>query len=388
MDAEITNIFGQKEIKQFPPQSQKHKKVENRDSVLQRILSSPDVLEDDIERLGQGEDYDSLLEVLLRDQTKGWHVIPILLIDGEERLQTHLKKHHHIVWATDNYKARGDGYFETQEIEANKITHRKNRIVRPRAVKSKAEQQRRIKQKAEVFTPSWVCNYQNNLVDEAWFGRKDVFNHENDDHTWTPRTEPIVFSTVKGKTWLDYVTERRIEICCGEAPYLVSRYDATTGQLIPLKDRIGLLDRKLRVVGENAQTLEKWREYAYKALRSVYAFEYQGDNLLIARENIFVSFIEYYYDFCRKIGAHTEISTVSLHHVAYIISWNIFQMDGISYLIPYSDQDIQTEQSSIDFDNTRLLKPRPEGIYAKTARWTGDGRQKYLVPFEFRKLIP
>ena len=27
-----------------------------------------------------------------------------------------------------------------------------------------------IRGKAEVFTPSWVCNCQNNLVDDAWFG--------------------------------------------------------------------------------------------------------------------------------------------------------------------------------------------------------------------------
>lgn len=26
--------------------------------------------------------------------------------------------------------------------------------------------------KAEVFTPSWVCNAQNNLVDNQWFGKK------------------------------------------------------------------------------------------------------------------------------------------------------------------------------------------------------------------------
>ena len=29
-----------------------------------------------------------------------------------------------------------------------------------------------------MFTPSWVCNAQNNLIDDAWFGRKGVFNEE------------------------------------------------------------------------------------------------------------------------------------------------------------------------------------------------------------------
>ena len=103
---------------------------------------------------------------------------------------------------------------------------------------------------AEVFTPSWVCNAQNNLVDEAWFGRKDVFNVEDTaNHTWKANTDKIEYP--KGKTWKDYVRATRMEMTCGEAPYLVSRYDATTGESIPLQERIGLLDRKLRVISEN-----------------------------------------------------------------------------------------------------------------------------------------
>ena len=56
------------------------------------------------------------------------------------------------------------------------ITGPNSMIIRPRVAKETNEQLRRTRDKAEVFTPSWVCNEQNNLVDEAWFGRKDVFN--------------------------------------------------------------------------------------------------------------------------------------------------------------------------------------------------------------------
>lgn len=72
----------------------------------------------------------------------------------------------------------------------------------------------------------------------------------NDDNTWTVNEEKIIFD---GKqTWKKYVDSRRLEITCGEAPYLVSRYDTTTGELIvPPINRIGFLDRKLRVVNEN-----------------------------------------------------------------------------------------------------------------------------------------
>ena len=58
--------------------------------------------------------------------------------------------------------------------------------------------------------------------------------------------------------WQKYVDARVLEITCGEAPFLVSRYDVETGEVIPVPDRIGLLDRKLRTVNENAQTEENW----------------------------------------------------------------------------------------------------------------------------------
>ena len=80
-----------------------------------------------------------------------------------------------ILWATDNYAKHGEAYAFSKEIKAEQITSRHGSIIKPRVGKSKAEQQQRIRQKAEVFTPTWVCNMQNNLVDEAWFGRKDVF---------------------------------------------------------------------------------------------------------------------------------------------------------------------------------------------------------------------
>lgn len=110
-------------------------------------------------------------------------------------------------------------------------------------------------------------------ADEQWFGRKDVFNYVNDDNTWTVNEEKIIFD---GKqTWKKYVDSRRLEITCGEAPYLVSRYDTTTGELIvPPINRIGFLDRKLRVVNENTITEEEWLKWAERAIQSYYGYEY------------------------------------------------------------------------------------------------------------------
>ena len=186
---------------------------------------------------------------------------------------------------------------------------------------------------AEVFTPSWLCNKQNNLVDNAWFGRDGVFNIEVDNpdgsHSWIINTNPVVFP--EGKTWRDYVNENRLEITCGEAPYLVSRYDTVTGEPIPVNHRIGLLDRKLRVVGENTETTSDWLNAAKAAYMSTYGYEWQGDNLILAREALLCTFVEYYR---AKFGKEPIIEF--LLDIADIISWNIWQMDGLKGVIPNS----------------------------------------------------
>ncbi|MCR4947448.1 MAG: hypothetical protein K5929_10945 [Lachnospiraceae bacterium] len=78
-------------------------------------------------------------------------------------------------------------------------------------------------------------------------------------------TEHIDFK--KPTDWKKYVDSRRLEITCGEAPYLVSRYDVETGEYIPIPKRIGILDRKLRVVNENAVDEKEWLKWLYGHIR-------------------------------------------------------------------------------------------------------------------------
>ena len=188
-----------------------------------------------------------------------------------------------IIWATNEYSSLGSGYNADEEIFHTDIEGMAS-IIKPRVVKTKAEQSTRIRGKAEVFTPSWVCNKQNNLIDNAWFGRENIFNIETADG-WQTLTDKIVFAETEGRRWQDYVKANRLEISCGEAPYLASRYDAVTGELIPIKDRIGLLDRKLRVVSENVDSEPEWYAWAKRAMQSIYGYEWQGDNVLLARSS-------------------------------------------------------------------------------------------------------
>ena len=220
-----------------------------------------------------------------------------------------------IRWGTDNYKEYGPEYYTDQEIKPDLITGNMTVTLQPRVAKSEAEQSRRTRDKAEVFTPSWVCNEQNNLVDEAWFGRKDVFNFAQ-DKSWKTIADPIQFP--QKKTWKKYVDARRLEVCCGEAPYLVSRYDTVTGQIIPIKDRIGLLDRKLRIVNENAANDEEWKQWVIRAFQSCYGYDFSGDNVLLARENLLYTFIEYTE---KRTGQKPSLK--ELKKIAIIIAWNI-----------------------------------------------------------------
>lgn len=260
------------------------------------------------------------------DEQTLWDSNPLVL----EALLADRTTGDYIVWATDDYAERGLHFEANREITPALVTGVNADVIKPRIAKSKEAQLKRTKGKAEVFTPSWVCNCQNNLVDEAWFGRKDVFNVEG-EKSWKATKEPIQFpSNDKNKTWQTYVDENRMEITCGEAPYLVSRYDTVTGESIELHERIGLLDRKLRVVGENCYTENDWLKWARRAVESIYGFEYQGDSLLLARENILMTYQDY-----RKEALGALADGKELLAIAEVISWNIWQMDGLTQLPPY-----------------------------------------------------
>ncbi|WP_282458604.1 restriction endonuclease subunit M [Ligilactobacillus aviarius] len=238
-----------------------------------------------------------------------------------------------IIWATNDYKNLGNGYDPHCQIFPNLITGKNLGVIQPRVLKTKMNQGNRTKKMAEVFTPSWICNEQNNLVDDAWFGKEGVFN-DGKVNSWVTNKKRITFPRKKNKTWKKYVDDNRLEVACGEAPYLVSRYDTVTGDFIELTNRIGILDRKIRVINENATLEREWIKWVERAYQSVYGFEFQGDSLLIARENLLISYCDYYENRFNHEPAEDE-----LIKIATIISWNLWQMDGLTYTVPYGKQE-------------------------------------------------
>lgn len=297
--------------------------MDNKQNTIARNI---DILEEAISDL-----HPSLLKLLIKDKTT----------------------RRNILWCTKDYESNGDGFKETDEINIEYITGLFRVVIQPRAAKAKEIQAMRIRAKAEVFTPSWVCNEQNNLVDNNWFGRENVFNTPNGT-SWTPTEGKIAFDSAGKKTWQAYVEAKRLEITCGEAPYLVSRYDTTTGALIPVYHRIGLLDRKMRVVNENCETEAEWLVWAEKAMKSIYGYEFQGDSLLIARENLLYDYIDYYRE---RFGREPDVEL--LKDIANIIAWNIWQMDGLKGVVPYSCHNTVEESMQLSFDIPNEIKTYP-----------------------------
>ena len=271
-------------------------------------------------------DYDrQVMETLLIDRTTG----------------------NNILWGTDDYcRSENDAdHAHGSQIRMDLITAENDGIIKPRAMKSRDAQKARSKDKAEVFTPAWICNAQNNLVDEAWFGYKNPFNALNSNkkspHEYTiaplKKRDPeqkVIFP--EGKTWQDYVLLNRMEVTCGEAPYLVNRYDSDSPAVRfrnKVKLRVGLFDRKMRVICENASSKDEWMAFTRLAYKHIYGFEWQGDNLLLARENLILSLFDYYQF---QFGEDEMPPIEYVREIADVISWNLWQMDGLTLQLIYS----------------------------------------------------
>lgn len=268
------------------------------------------------------EPIDILEDRLLHDEPG---LLEVLLVDHSTQKN--------IFWATDSYLAEGEGYGWHDCITVSAITGKHGSIIMPRALKSRDEQQRRSRQMAEVFTPAWLVKKMNDVIDEeeshAQDGQKDEY-------------EP----------WQRYILTMELEITCGEAPFLTSRYDSVTAEPIPVEERVGLLDRKLQRVNKFAIDAE-WTRWALLALANVYGYEWQGDNLLLAREALLATFVEYHE---HRFGCRPASETI--RKAAEIIAWNVWQMDGLKAVVPASCHDEKRVDAGL-FETIETITPCP-----------------------------
>jgi hypothetical protein len=156
-----------------------------------------------------------------------------------------------------------------------------------------------------------------------------------------------------------------MEITCGEGVFLCTRYDSETGDIIELKNRVGLLDHKLHKLidsffnrnTDKTKSKELFYSYLIRIAKSMYGYEYQGDSLLMARINNLMSYIEYYsYLFGEDMDSRV------VEELADIISWNIFQMDGLTQCIPQ-------KEVVVDKKNKQKNYVAVNGIGVKIMNW-------------------
>lgn len=267
-------------------------------------------------------------------------ILDLLLID---RTKSTDSKKVNIIWANNNYINYDKRYYqEEKQIKPEHITGPMESIIKPRALKSDEIQKIRTKGKAEVFTPTWMVKKQNDLID---------INFRTDD-----------IEKYTGRKWL--------EITCGEAPYMVTRYDMQTGKYIEIINRVGFLDRKLRRITDEIDEHNVWLSLVYTAYKASYGYEWNGDSLLLARENLLYTFIDYYIE---KWSYSPSYELVE--NIATIISYNVFQMDGLNFMIPLSEKYEVVKQQQIslfgdDAEFTRVIKRK--GKRVKIMNWTNE----------------
>ena len=294
----------------------------------------------------------AVLDTLLKDKSTGKNII--WATDPPEELQT-------VMYEPVTDKSQ----ITTQQLG---LTHYE--VVLPRMMKQTDTQQQRTRKKGEVFSPAWVCNKMNNALDADWFrglGAEETAGQFTVElpQGWQTVETPVQFPVCKGRTpaWVQYVQSRRLEVTCGEAPFLASRYDAATGEMIPVARRIGILDRKLRVVSENAAAEDEWRKYATHAVQATYGYEYQGDNLLLARVNLLLTYAEHLQARWQRKPTKEE-----LQPIANIISWNLWQMDGLHLSVPGGKPQSEAEQLDL-FSMFGAAEPQPPTVSCKVKNW-------------------
>ena len=228
-----------------------------------------------------------------------------------------------ITWCTNDYLKYGENYRAEHEITREALNDMGFSLVdllQPRVTKSKEIQKGRTKARAEVFTPSWICEYMNNYCEEDWFNKnKKRFDSEK--------------KLVHKDFLKSYIDLRKLEITCGEAPFVVSCYDTVSGNIIPLYNRIGFLDKKLTAICHYIDDMDEWFNWVCRAYESCYGYEYQGDNLFKARLNLVQTFLDYY---DKKWGCGFPTKK-QLNKLSNIITRNFWQMDGLTYTVPNTD---------------------------------------------------
>ena len=88
----------------------------------------------------------------------------------------------------------------------------------------------------------------------------------------------------------------------------------------------------MQAINKNVDDKREWTKWTDRAFKCTYGYEFQGDNLFIARVNVLRCFVDYYRDKWNEMPTKDTILKM-----INIITWNFWQMDGLKDTIPFSD---------------------------------------------------
>ena len=91
-----------------------------------------------------------------------------------------------------------------------------------------------------------------------------------------------------------------------------------------------------------------------RAVEASYGYEYQGDNLLIARINVLDTVSAY-----KEDSWDEQLSPDEARLVARIVSWNLWQMDGLRGCVP-SEWDVPEEDPQMSMFDLEGFLDEPE----------------------------
>ena len=119
-----------------------------------------------------------------------------------------------------------------------------------------------------------------------------------------------------------------------------------------------------------------WVKWATRAFEASYGYEYQGDNVLIARVNLLLTFTDYYEE---RWGQHPDDKL--LQQIANRIAWNIWQMDGLKDTVPLGKPYEEYQQMTIfDMfeDTSGEGDDEPEAVSCKIFNWRSKTSMTFM----------
>lgn len=180
---------------------------------------------------------------------------------------------------------------------------------------------------------SW--NRKLNQLDEVWFQRSGVFNTPTAEG-WIPAADPVYFEDPFH--WKKYVNQ---QIYVPDLDWGAALTFAGTSENLPLNERMGQLDRELRLVNENVRSQQEWQKRTSTMLARMLGCAKDPIRLFRARLCVLETCRE---AFQARFG-HLP-SARDEKALAHIVARNLFQSEDELNTVPFQEME-ETLQLSL-----------------------------------------